>query len=108
MLIIPYLRTQEAARKNNNSQRTRTSEYNFGNNYLFSDLALPCSINTEAIENIIVDEVNERTYIVMAERTLTDGELYSVIRLELLARKSPPARGEKLVISAAKWHKPKG
>lgn len=38
----------------------------------------------------------------MATRTLTDGELYKIIRLELLRRKHPLARGERIVISAAK------
>jgi len=51
-----------------------------------------------------VDEANDRTYVVMAERTLTDGELYSIIRLEILSR-GPLARGERLVISASKWSK---
>jgi hypothetical protein len=38
----------------------------------------------------------------MATRTLTDGELYRIIRLELLRRGSSLARGERIVISAAK------
>ena len=51
-----------------------------------------------------MDEANERTYVVMAERTLTDGEIYRIIRLEILSR-GPLARGERLVISASKWGK---
>jgi len=61
-------------------------------------------IKTETIENIIVDEVNKRTYVVMAERILSDGELYRIIRLEILSRE-PLAKGERLVISASKWIK---
>ena len=51
-----------------------------------------------------MDEANDRTYVVMAERALTDGEIYSIIRLEIL-RRGPLARGERLVISASKWAK---
>lgn len=40
----------------------------------------------------------------MAERILTDGEVYRVIRLEILSR-GPLARGERLLISASKWSK---
>ncbi len=52
------------------------------------------------VENISVDEANERTYVVMAQRVLTDGEMYSAIRVELLKRggKQVP-KGEKLVIT---------
>jgi hypothetical protein len=53
----------------------------------------------EPVENIVVDEVHDRTFVVMADRTLTDGELYRAIRLEILRRGKPPARGERLVIS---------
>lgn len=62
-------------------------------------------IKTEGIENIIVDEANNRTYVIMAARTLTDGEIYRIIRLELLKRGQSLAPGEKLVISASKWDK---
>jgi hypothetical protein len=69
-------------------------------------------IKTEGIENVVVDEANQRTYVIMAGRTLTDGELYRIIRLELLGRGHPLAGGERLVISASKWDKscqgPKG
>jgi hypothetical protein len=34
----------------------------------------------------------------MSNRLLSDGELYRAIRLDLLRRKSPVARGEKVVI----------
>jgi hypothetical protein len=54
------------------------------------------------VENIVVDEVHQRTYVVMAQRTLSDGELYRAIRLELMKRGGQhPAKGETLVISAA-------
>jgi hypothetical protein len=53
------------------------------------------------VENIIVDEVHQRTYVVMAERVLTDGETYKAIRIELLKRGGkPPGKGETLIINA--------
>jgi hypothetical protein len=60
-------------------------------------------MNPPTVENIVVDEVHQRTYVVMAQRTLSDGELYRAIRLELLKRGGLyPAKGETLVINAAK------
>jgi hypothetical protein len=59
-------------------------------------------MKSETIENIIVDEAHDRTYVVMADRSLSDGEIYRAIRLELLNRGSPLGRGERLVISASK------
>jgi len=53
------------------------------------------------IENIVVDEFHQRTYVVMAHRVLTDGELYSAIRVELLKRGGLPSKGERLVITAS-------
>jgi hypothetical protein len=54
------------------------------------------------IENIIVDEVHDRTYVVMAKRILTDGEVYKAIRVALLKRGGQPlAKGERLVIDAS-------
>ncbi len=61
-------------------------------------LELQMQKNPVLIENILVDEAHQRTYVVMAERTLTDGELYSAIRIELLRRGSRLADGERLVI----------
>ena len=53
------------------------------------------------VENKVVDEVNERTYIVMAPRVLTDGELFRIIRREILKRGGKTvARGETLVLQA--------
>ena len=53
-----------------------------------------------SVENVIVDEVHERTYVVMACRVLTDGEIYRAIRLELKKRGGHyPNKGEKLVIN---------
>src|SRR6266436_9571675 len=59
-------------------------------------------MNSPNVENIIVDEARELTYVVMASRTLTDGEAYRDIRLALLKRggKHPP-RGERLVITSS-------
>jgi hypothetical protein len=57
--------------------------------------------NTSNVENVVVDEVHQRTYVVMAPRVLTDGETYKAIRIELLKRGGrPPAKGERLVINA--------
>jgi hypothetical protein len=55
-----------------------------------------------SVENIVVDEARELTYIVMARRVLTDGEIYRDIRLALLERggKHPP-KGERLVITSS-------
>ena len=50
------------------------------------------------VENVVVDEAHDRTYVVMADRILTDGELYRAIRLELLKRGDVVARGERLLI----------
>jgi hypothetical protein len=51
------------------------------------------------VENKIVDEANERTYIIMAPRLLTDGEVFRIIRREILKRgRKPLARGETLVL----------
>ena len=55
-----------------------------------------------SIENIVVDEANHRTYIVVAPRVLSDGEVYSAIRRELLRRRGiAPAPGETLTINIA-------
>jgi len=59
-------------------------------------------MNPLNVENIIVDEARELTYVVMASRRLTDGEAYRDIRLALLKRggKHPP-RGERFVITSS-------
>ena len=59
-------------------------------------------MNTPNVENIVVDEVHQRTFVVMARRILTDGELYSAIRIALLKRGiKHPEKGERLVITAS-------
>jgi hypothetical protein len=52
------------------------------------------------IENTVVDEANQRTYIVLAPRVLSDGELYQAIRKEILKCGGvlPPA-GQTLTIT---------
>lgn len=53
------------------------------------------------VENKIVDEANERTYIIMAPRLLTDGEMFRIIRREILKRRGKTlARGETIVLHA--------
>ena len=59
-------------------------------------------MKTPNIENIVVDEANERTYIVMAPRILSDGETYKAIRQEILKRGGKrPGRGETLVVETS-------
>ena len=54
------------------------------------------------VENIVVDEAKVLTYVVMARRVLTDGEMYRDIRLALLKLgANRPARGERLVITSS-------
>jgi hypothetical protein len=53
-------------------------------------------------ENVYVDEAHDLTYVVMARRVLTDGEMFSAIRVEILKRGGKlPAKGERLVIASA-------
>ncbi len=53
------------------------------------------------IENTVVDEMHKCTYVVKAARMLTDGEMYSAIRVELLKRGGKlPGEGETLVIDS--------
>jgi hypothetical protein len=58
-------------------------------------------MKTANIENVIVDEIHDRTYVVMAHRVLTDGEVYSAIRVDMLKRGAPITKGERIVITAA-------
>ena len=59
-------------------------------------------MKTPTVENVVVDEANERTYVVMAHRILTDGELFRAIRLALRERGGKTlAKGEKLVVTNA-------
>lgn len=52
------------------------------------------------IENTVVDEANNRTYVVLAQRVLSDGEIYKAIRQEILRRGGvPPSPGETLTIT---------
>ena len=53
-----------------------------------------------SIANTVVDEVNHRTYVILAPRVLTDGELYRAIRQEILRRGGRPlAQGETLTLT---------
>ncbi len=52
------------------------------------------------IENTVVDEANHRTYVVLASRVLSDGEIYKAIRQEILKRRGVhPLPGETLTIT---------
>ena len=54
------------------------------------------------IEHVIVDEANQRTYVVMADHPLTDGEIYRRIRQEILRRGgNPVGKGETLTLETA-------
>jgi hypothetical protein len=56
----------------------------------------------QKVRNTVVDEANQITYIVTADRLLTDGELYSAIRVALLMRgRKRVGRGETLEIATA-------
>jgi hypothetical protein len=52
------------------------------------------------ITNTIFDEPNRRTYVILAPRVLTDGEMYSAIRREILRRGGKPlAHGQTLTLT---------
>ena len=52
------------------------------------------------IENTVVDEANHRTYVILAPRVLSDGEIYRAIRQEILRRGGRPlAHGETLTLT---------
>jgi hypothetical protein len=51
------------------------------------------------IEHIVVDEANGRTYVIVSDHPLTDGELYSRIRKDILKRGGNPlAKGDTLTL----------
>jgi hypothetical protein len=55
------------------------------------------------VKNTIVDEANQVTYVVTAPRMLTDGEIYSAIRVALLMRRGKRlTKGETLEIAVPK------
>ncbi len=58
-------------------------------------------MKSPSIENVVVDEAGQRTFVVMAHRVLTDGELYSAIRMDHLKRGTRVTKGERVVITAS-------
>jgi len=57
-------------------------------------------MQTQNIENTVVDEANHRTYVILAPRVLSDGEIYRAIRQEILRRGGRPlAQGETLTLT---------
>lgn len=58
-------------------------------------------MKTETLKNAIYDEANGVTYEVMANRVLSDGEVFLAIRSALLNSGKRPQRGETLVINFA-------
>ena len=60
----------------------------------------PITMQHPNIENTVVDEANNRTYVVLAQRVLSDGEIYKAIRQEILRRGGVPlSPGETLTIT---------
>ena len=60
-------------------------------------------MKSSEVQNIVVDEANEVTYEVTAHRLLTDGELYSAIRVALLKLGGKRlSRGETLKIKTSR------
>jgi hypothetical protein len=56
------------------------------------------------VQNIVVDEANDVTYEVTAHRRLTDGEVYSAIRVALLKLgRKRLIKGETLKIKSSQW-----
>src|SRR5215472_11447633 len=52
------------------------------------------------IVNTVIDEATRRTYVILAPRVLTDGEIYRAIRREILRRGGNPlAHGETLTLT---------
>ncbi len=56
-------------------------------------------MQTPNIANTVVDEANHRTYVILAPRVLSDGEIYRAIRQEILRRGSPLPDGETLTLT---------
>jgi hypothetical protein len=53
--------------------------------------------------NTVVDEANRRTYVILAPRVLTEGELYRAIRQGIFRRGGGPlAQGETLTSSGGR------
>jgi hypothetical protein len=57
-------------------------------------------MQVKRIQNVVVDEANDRTYVIQAPRALSDGEIYRAIRQEILRRGGRPlARGVTLTLT---------
>src|SRR5215831_1971287 len=57
-------------------------------------------MQSKQIENSVVDEANHRTYVILAPRVLSDGEIYRAIRQEILRRGGRPlAHGETITLT---------
>ncbi len=55
---------------------------------------------TTNLDNTIVDHANDLTYKIIANHSLTDGELFSAIRVALLKGAPRPSKGQTLVINS--------
>lgn len=59
-------------------------------------------MNPAVVENVLSDEVYKLTYIVKAPRILTDGEMFSAIRIAVLKSGGKrPQQGETMVITTS-------
>lgn len=57
-------------------------------------------MNRDSVDNVLADEVYKLTYIVRASRVLTDGEMFSAIRIALLKGGGKrPQQGETMLIT---------
>lgn len=63
-------------------------------------------MKTEPTKNAIFDEANGITYEVLANRVLSDGEVFLAIRSALLSSGKRPQRGETLIINLADHRQP--
>ena len=60
-------------------------------------------MQAQNIENIVMDEANNRRYVILATRVLSDGEIYRAIRQEILRRGGKPvAQGETLTLTVTR------
>ncbi|MHC1765700.1 MAG: hypothetical protein AB9869_15610 [Verrucomicrobiia bacterium] len=61
-------------------------------------------MKSREVRNVVVDEANEVSYEVTANRLLTDGELYSAVRVALLnLGRRRLSKGETLKIKTTRW-----
>ena len=73
--------------------------WQLGEDLLKHDWPFGLRMNNTEIKNVVRDEANNVTYEVVAERNLTDGEVFSAIRTAILRNGGRrPKQGETIVI----------